>query len=80
VSDDACLALLKQAIAIASEQGAASLELRAATDLAELRRSRGDGEAGRKILVPVYEHLSEGREVADMRRAQSVLNMLGYTG
>ncbi len=78
--DDTCLALLKQAIAIANEQGAASLQLRAATDLAELKRSRGDSEAGRKILVPVYECLSEGREIADMRRAQSVLNMLGYTG
>jgi predicted ATPase len=61
---------LKKSIEVARGQNAKSLELRAATSLAELWRTQGRPDEARALLEPICRWFVEGVETADLRRAR----------
>jgi predicted ATPase len=61
---------LVKSIDVARGQSAKSLELRAATSLAELWRTRGRLDEARALLEPICRWFDEGAETADLRRAR----------
>jgi class 3 adenylate cyclase/predicted ATPase len=61
---------LKKSIAVARGQSAKSLELRAATSLAELWQTQGRPDEARALLEPIYSWFHEGSETADFKRAR----------
>jgi tetratricopeptide (TPR) repeat protein len=61
---------LKKSIEGARGHGARSLELRAATSLAELWRKQGRADEARVLLEPICGWFEEGAETADLRRAR----------
>src|SRR6478672_11420993 len=61
---------LKKSIEVARGQSAKSLELRAATSLAELWRTQGRLDDARELLEPICRWFDEGAETADLRRAR----------
>ncbi|HXV24921.1 MAG TPA: AAA family ATPase [Alphaproteobacteria bacterium] len=67
---------LRQALAVACEQRAKSLELRAAISLARLCRARGRNEEAREVLYPVYNWFTEGLETRDLVNARELLSQL----
>ncbi len=67
---------LKKSIDVAREQHARSLELRAATDLAELWRTQRKPEEARALLEPVCHGFDEGAETADLKRARQTQGAL----
>lgn len=68
--------LLDQALATARVQDVKALELRAATDLAALRKSEDRREDALNLLTPVYVWFSEGFETQDLREARALLHGL----
>ncbi|GGO81786.1 adenylate/guanylate cyclase domain-containing protein [Marinobacterium nitratireducens] len=76
----AAQACFEKAIAIARGQGARSLELRAATCLADLLREQGKSSDARQLLEPVLRDFGEGLETADLRRASTLLSGLPESG
>ena len=66
----------QQAMAIAQNQQAKSLELRAATSLARLWQSQGKREEARQVLGDVYSWFTEGFDTADLKDAKVVLDEL----
>ena len=66
----------QQAIDIAQQQHAKSLELRAATSLARLWQGQGKQEEARRLLAPVYDWFTEGIETADLQDAKALLDDL----
>ena len=64
----------EQAIEIAREQGAKSLELRAATSLARLWRDQGKSREAYDMLAPVYGWFTEGFDTADLKEAKLLLD------
>jgi len=66
-------AYLKSAIALARRQSAKTLELRAATSLAELWRQHRRADEARNLLEPIYRWFEEGADTTDLRRAHNVL-------
>ncbi|HYI81984.1 MAG TPA: AAA family ATPase, partial [Acetobacteraceae bacterium] len=68
---------LNEAMHLARSQGARSLELRAATDLARLWRDRGGRRAAaRDLLAPVYGWFTEGFDTPDLKDAGALLDDL----
>ena len=65
-----------KAIAAARRQGARSLELRAASDLARLLQRQGKKADARQALSEVYERFTEGFDTADLRDAKALLDAL----
>ena len=65
---------LKKSIEVARRQSAKSLELRAATSLAELWRTQGRPDEARALLEPICRWFDEGAETADLRRARAALH------
>jgi len=63
---------LKKSIEVARSQSAKSLELRAATSLAELWRTQGRPDEARALLEPICRWFDEGAETADLKRARDV--------
>jgi predicted ATPase len=63
----------QQAIRTAHQQGAKSLELRAALSLAGLLISRGKRGEARDLLAPIYSWFTEGFESANLRKARELL-------
>jgi predicted ATPase len=63
---------LRQAIEEARRQGALSWELRAALCLAQLHVARGEGEAARALVAPVYARFTEGFDTADLVAARAL--------
>jgi len=68
--------LLEESLAVAQSQNARSLELRAATDLARLRRDQGRLTEARELLAPVCGWFTEGFDTADLREATKLLSEL----
>jgi serine/threonine protein kinase/predicted ATPase len=69
-------ACFQQALAIAREQGARSLELRAAMSLARLWQHAGRTAEARDLLVPAFAAFTEGLETPDLREAKELLDLL----
>jgi class 3 adenylate cyclase/predicted ATPase len=67
---------LKKSIEVARGQSAKSLELRAATSLAELWRTQGRPDEARALLEPICRWFDEGAETADLRRARDAQSAL----
>jgi tetratricopeptide (TPR) repeat protein len=65
-----------RALEAARGRGSKSLELRAATSLAELQRRRGEIARARRELGSVYGWFTEGFETADLLRAKTLLAKL----
>jgi predicted ATPase len=65
------------AIAVARQQDAKFWELRAARDLARLRRDQGRVAEARGLLAPVYAAFTEGFAFPDLVEARALLEDLG---
>jgi predicted ATPase/DNA-binding XRE family transcriptional regulator len=72
---EAAAACLEQSLAIARQQGALSLELRATVSLARLHHGRTRSAMVRDLILPVYERFDEGFDTLDLREARSVLDL-----
>jgi predicted ATPase len=66
----------REAIAIARDQQAKSLELRAVTRLARLWHGQGGTADARDLLAPVYDWFTEGFETLDLKDAKMLLDVL----
>jgi predicted ATPase len=69
-------ACFHQAIMIAQNQQAKSLELRASTSLARLWQSQGKRQEAYDLLEPVYHWFTEGFDTADLKDAKALLHEL----
>jgi predicted ATPase len=74
---DQAEACFTQSLELSRRQGARAWELRTAIDLARLLANRGRPEDGRKLLQPILEQFTEGRDTADQRAAEGLLRELG---
>ena len=70
-------ACFRQALEVARQQQAKSLELRAALSLSRLWQRQGKRTAARELLVEVYGWFTEGFDTADLQEAKALLNALG---
>jgi predicted ATPase len=66
-----------QALEIARQQQAKSLELRAALSLARLWKHQGQGAKARQLLGEMYGWFTEGFDTADLQEARVLLETLG---
>ena len=66
----------QQAITVAQNQQAKSLELRAATSLARLWQGQGKRGEARQVLGDVYGWFTEGFDTADLKDAKALLDEL----
>src|SRR5581483_174118 len=73
---DERLVLLESAAATAKEQQARALELRAVSDLAQLRASHGEREKARDLLKPLLLWFDEGQDTRDLKTAAGLLASL----
>ena len=69
-------AAFSQALDLAREQQAKSLELRAATSLARLWGEQSRRAEARELLAPVYGWFTEGFDTADLKEAATLLSEL----
>jgi tetratricopeptide (TPR) repeat protein len=69
-------AAFQQALAIAHDQRARSLELRAATSLGRLWQQQGRTEQARPLLSDIYSWFTEGFDTPDLRAALALLEAL----
>ena len=74
IDEAAAEALYLQSLAIAETQGALSWRLRTAINLARLKMRQGAGQAGRSLLLDIYNQFTEGYATADLREARSLLD------
>jgi adenylate cyclase len=66
----------RQAIEIARQQSAKSLELRAATSLSRLWQRQGKQKDARQLLADIYGWFTEGFDTADLKEAKDLLEGL----
>jgi len=66
-------AQLQDALSWTRRQGALSLELRCATDLARLWHRQGRAALARDLLAPIYARFTEGFATADLEAAKALL-------
>ena len=69
--------LYRQALSIAEKQEAKLWGLRAAVNLARLRRDQGRRAEARDLLAPVYGWFTEGFDTPDLKEAKALLDELG---
>jgi class 3 adenylate cyclase/predicted ATPase len=74
---DEAQACFGEALRVAREQQAKSLELRAATSLAQLWGEEGRRAEARELLAPLFGWFTEGFETADLKEARTLLTSLG---
>ena len=67
---------MQQALAIARQQQAKSLELRAATSLSRLWQQQGKRTEARQMLAEVYGWFTEGFDTSDLQEARALLEAL----
>ena len=67
----------KQSLELSRAHGSRAWELRTAADLAALWAGQGRSDDARALLLPVFEHFTEGLETADLKAAERVLATLG---
>ena len=72
-SSSASEAAYQEALQVAREQQAKSLELRAATSLARLWGEEGRRAEAQELLAPVYGWFTEGFDTADLKEAKALL-------
>jgi predicted ATPase len=65
---------LKLAMDVAQGQGARSLELRVATDLARMMIADGKSSVARKLLAPLHASFEEGFGTEDLKKASDLLS------
>ncbi len=75
-NEDEAEACFQQSLALAQNQQAKSLELRAATSLARLWQSQGKRQDAYDVLAPVYGWFTEGFDTADLKDAKALLEEL----
>jgi predicted ATPase len=68
----------QQALTVAQEQQAKSLELRAAISLARLWQGQGRTDEARQLLTGIYSWFTEGFETGDLREAKALLEELKH--
>jgi predicted ATPase len=66
----------QKALEVAGRQGAKSLELRAATDLARLWRDQGRIVEARDLLATHFDWFTEGLDTPDLMDAKALLDAL----
>jgi predicted ATPase len=66
-----------QALAVARDQQAKSLELRATMSLSCLWQQQGKRDEARQLLAPIYGWFTEGFDTADLQEAKALLEELG---
>ena len=66
----------RQALDIARQQQARSLELRAAMSLARLWQQQGKRADAGALLAPIYGWFTEGFDTADLQEAKALLEAL----
>jgi TOMM system kinase/cyclase fusion protein len=66
----------RQAMDVACQQQAKSLELRAATSLSRLWQQQGNCAEAHKLLAPIYGWFTEGFNTADLQEAKALLETL----
>jgi len=66
----------RQAVRVARRQQSRVRELRAAVDLAELLRARGERVAAVGLVKPLYDSFTEGHDSPDLQRADALIKML----
>ena len=69
-------ACFRQALEVARQQQAKSLELRAAMSLSRLWQQQGKHDAARQLLPEVYAWFSEGLDTVDLQEAKTLLEQL----
>ena len=69
-------ACFQHALAVARQQQARSLELRAAMSLARLWQRQGKRIEVREVLAPLYDWFTEGFDTSDLREAKTLLEEL----
>ena len=67
---------IDEAIELARQQNAKSLELRAATSLACLWQQQGKKVEARALLFEIYDWFTEGFDTADLQDAKALLEEL----
>jgi adenylate cyclase len=72
-SPDEAEACYQRSLEVAREQGAASLELRAAVSLARHWQQRGRAAEARELVAAVYGGFTEGFDTPDLREAAALL-------
>jgi class 3 adenylate cyclase/predicted ATPase len=76
----ACETCFRTALAIARNQQARSLELRAATSLARLWAERGERRNAQDLLTGICGWFTEGFDTLDLQEARALLSELGDHG
>jgi predicted ATPase len=66
----------QQALGVARQQKAKSLELRAAVDLGRVWARQGHGKKAYRLLGQGYRWFTEGFDTADLREAKAMLDSL----
>ncbi len=69
-------ACFRQALAVARQQQAKALELRAAVSLSRLWQQQGKRHAARQLLAEIYGWFSEGFDTRDLQEAKALLEQL----
>jgi predicted ATPase len=69
-------AYFERSLAVARQQRAKSLKLRAAMSLAHLWRDQGKVREARELLAPVYGWFTEGFDTRDLKEAKALLEEL----